>query len=144
MGAADAQLAVKRATDGRIIAKVEFAKDFEADARIACELDVVDVGIDEDGETITSCVVVPADAPASDAPQLTPNPQTMLSILREAGPDGLTIPEWNHRAREAGLGNKRPADLADLRKALERKGSESQLLGREMQPVDVGRCGVNV
>jgi hypothetical protein len=127
MGAADAQLAVKRAADGRITAKVEFAKDFEADAQIACELDVVDVGTDVDGETITSCVVVPANAPTkgapvNDAPQLTPSQQTMLSILREAGPDSLTTPEWNQQARDAGLEGNRRATLSDLRKALERKG----------------------
>jgi len=122
MGAADAQLAVKRESDGRITAKVEFAKDFEADARIACALQVVDVGTDEDGETITSCVVVPADVPPKDAPQLTSGQQTMLRILREAGPDGLSTQEWNQQARYEGLGVNRRADLADLRKALERKG----------------------
>jgi len=122
MGAADAQVAVKRESDGRITAKVEFAKDFEADARIACALQVVDVGTDEDGETITSCVVVPADVPPKDAPQLTSGQQTMLTILREAGPDGLSTQEWNQQARYEGLGLNRRADLADLRKALERKG----------------------
>jgi len=121
-GAADAQLAVKRAADGRITATVEYAKDFEADARIACALQVVDVGTDEDGETITSCVVVPADLPPKDEPKLTKKQQTMLGILREAGPDGLTTEEWYKRARDEGLGVKRRPDLTGLRNALERKG----------------------
>ncbi|RIA56051.1 AAA family ATPase [Dichotomicrobium thermohalophilum] len=126
-GAADAQLAVKRAADGRITATVEYVKDFEAGEQIACELEEVDVGIDEDGETITSCVVVPADVPlkdasAKDGPKLTKNQQTMLDILREAGPDGLTTRAWNDRARGAGLGVNRRAHLAELRKALEDKG----------------------
>jgi hypothetical protein len=127
MGAADAQLAVKRESDERITAKVEFAKDFEADARIASALQVVDVGTDDDGETITSCVVVPADVPPKDAPakagpKLNKKHKTMLGILREAGPDGLTTQEWNQRARDEGIGEKRPADLPEVRKALKRKG----------------------
>jgi len=126
-GAADAELKVERAARKRITAEVEVAKDGEAGEQIACALKVVDVGIDEDGEKITSCVVVPAnaparDAPAKDGPTLTYGQQAMLTILREAGPDGLSTQAWNKQARDEGLGLKRKADLSDLRKALERKG----------------------
>jgi len=121
-GAADAQLKVERGANERITAKVEFAKDFEAGEQISRALEDVDVGTDEDGEMITSCVVVPADVPPKNAPQLTSGQQTMLSILREAGPDSLSTQAWNKQARDEGLGLKRKADLPDLRKALERKG----------------------
>jgi len=126
-GAADAQLKVESPARKRITAEVEFAKDGEAGEQIACALEVVNVGTDEDGEMITACVVVPADvppkdAPAKDGPKLSEKQQAMLTILRDAGPGALKTEEWNNRARAAGLGEKRPADLPDLRKALERKG----------------------
>lgn len=123
MGAADAQLSVKRGEDGTIIVEVEFAKDGEAGERLASTLDSMQVGIDEDGETISSCIVVPADEPVTgvtDRQKLTRNQQTMFSLLHDASRP-LTTDEWNELAREAGLGVKRRADLTDLRMALKSK-----------------------
>ena len=60
-GAADAQIAVKRDINGNIGVTVEFLKDGEAGETIASKLDSVEVGTDEDGDTITSCFVVEAD-----------------------------------------------------------------------------------
>ncbi|MGB8040301.1 MAG: hypothetical protein WCF39_19695 [Pseudolabrys sp.] len=36
--------------------------------------------------------------------------------------EGLSTVEWNNRARDAGIGNKRKADLYDIRVALKSKG----------------------
>jgi hypothetical protein len=78
----------------------------------------VEVGKDQDGELITSCVIEPADiaplAAASEA-RLTPNQQTMFSSLHAAGNRGLSLEEWNEQARSAGIGSKRAATLLDLR-----------------------------
>jgi|SRR5665213_959508 len=60
-GAADAQISVKRDANRRIITEVEWMKDGPEGARTVSELDVVEVGIDEDGEPITSCVVKQCD-----------------------------------------------------------------------------------
>jgi hypothetical protein len=53
--------------------------------------------------------------------ELTRNQKTMLGLLEEAGPEGLTMDAWNDKAREAGIGVKRHADMWDIRKALATK-----------------------
>jgi len=49
---------------------------------------------------------------------LSRNQQTMFTILYDAGERGLSTEAWNERAREAGIGTKRKADLYDIRAAL--------------------------
>lgn len=58
-GACDAQIAVKRDAADRIVATVEHMKDGREGDTICSRLVVIDVGIDQDGETITSCAVEP-------------------------------------------------------------------------------------
>lgn len=60
-GAADAQIAVKRDRTGRVITVVEFMKDGAEGEKTISRLVVVDLGDDEDGEPITSCIVERAD-----------------------------------------------------------------------------------
>jgi hypothetical protein len=60
-GAADAQLSVKRDADGAILAKVDFMKDGEEGAEIRSMLKVVDLGLDDDKQPMTSCVIEPAE-----------------------------------------------------------------------------------
>jgi hypothetical protein len=60
-GACDAQIALRRDPVGRIIATVEHMKDGCEGDTINSRLVVVEVGTDEDGEAITSCVVEPAE-----------------------------------------------------------------------------------
>ena len=88
------------------------------------ELVKIELGTDEDGDPINSCAVgqVTAVQPRETGPHLTKNQRTMLTILQDAMPDGLTQDEWNDQARDAGLGVKRRGDLLDLRSALKRKG----------------------
>jgi AAA domain len=60
-GAADAQLAVRR--DGNnVFVTVEFMKDGTEGETVASRLEILEIGMDEDGEAITSCVVVESDA----------------------------------------------------------------------------------
>lgn len=68
-GADDAQIAIERSEDGIITATVEHMKDGEASAPMASRLEHVELGINDDGDPITSCVVVPADS------ILAPNPK---------------------------------------------------------------------
>jgi hypothetical protein len=123
-GAVDAQLSVKRDASDAIIVEVEFQKDGAAGDIIASRLEVVEVGKDEDGEIISSCVIRPTEAstPAADGPKLKKNQQTMFSILHGAGPGGLTTERWYDMARNEGLGVNRKADLYDIREALKSKG----------------------
>jgi hypothetical protein len=67
-GAADAQFRVERDAASNIVVTVEWMKDGTEGDVITNALDVVDLGTDDDGEPITSCVIVPAEAaPASRA-----------------------------------------------------------------------------
>jgi hypothetical protein len=122
-GAADAQLSVKRDYAENIVTSVEFMKDGEAGAEIISKLDFFEIGLDEDGDPITCGVVVEAEAPAKAVREakLRPNEQTSFNILQATG-GNLSTEEWNDRAREAGLGLKRRADLHDIRESLRRKG----------------------
>jgi hypothetical protein len=61
-GAVDAQIAVLRdeATDD-VISKVEWMKDGTEGDIIASRLQIAELGADEDGEPITSCIIMPAE-----------------------------------------------------------------------------------
>ena len=50
----------------------------------------------------------------------------MFAVLHIAGLAGLTTDEWNARAREAGIGIGRKADLYDFREQLKSKGRVRQ------------------
>jgi hypothetical protein len=63
-GAVEVQLAVKKGGAGEVITTVELAKDFPEGAEIFSRLESVEVGTDPDGDTITSLVVLPAEASA--------------------------------------------------------------------------------
>ena len=61
IAALDVELSVKRQDDNSIVVKVERLKDGQEGEEIVSKLESVVVGIDEDGEEITSCVVVPSE-----------------------------------------------------------------------------------
>src|SRR5262249_51789834 len=122
--AVDAQLAVRRDDTDTIIVEVEYMKDGPPGEVIASKLEPVDVGKDEDGETISSCVIKPAEITviADAGPKLTKNQQTMFSLLHSAGAGGLSTEQWNEQARRVDIGTKRKADLYDIREKLKFKG----------------------
>ena len=101
---------------------VEFMKDGPEGDEFHSKLEIIEVGVDDDGDAITSCVVVEAEPAVAKAPgaNLTPNRATMLALLDDFGPSGATVEEWNAAARQEGLG-KRNASLYDFRKALKDK-----------------------
>ena len=122
-GAADARLAVTRDAAKNILIDVEFMKDGEAGQTIFSALESIEVGVDQDGDVITSCVVVPSEAVQTEhrGTKLTANQQTMFDVLVKAGRP-LTTDEWTDQATEAGLSSKRRAWAWDLRNALQKKG----------------------
>jgi hypothetical protein len=68
-GAVEAQIAVTRDDNKNIVVEVEWLKDGREGDRIVSELETVTVGVDDDGEAITSCVVHAVDgASGSDQP----------------------------------------------------------------------------
>jgi hypothetical protein len=97
-------------------------------------------GVDEDGDENNVYIVDPEPAAgsiqpsASDEPNLSSNQKTFFSILHAAAGAGLTLEEWNAKAREAGLGASRKANLFDYRSAL---------LGKDLVREYGGRWRVN-
>ena len=123
-GAADAQLAVKKDAMRNIVVTVEYMKDGQEGDIIVSRLERVPLGLDEDGDEISSCVIVPLDDAATVARQavkLTKNQQTLLSILSAAGKAGMENDDWYAAAQELGIATKRKADFYDNRRALEEK-----------------------
>jgi hypothetical protein len=100
-------------------------KDDERGEAITSE--VVGIGTDAEGDRVTSLVVLETDTTPTEKgrPKLSRNEQTMLAILHNA--KRLTTSDWNERAREAGIGEKRKADLYDIRERLKAKGLVTQL-----------------
>jgi hypothetical protein len=66
-GAADAQVEVARHEGGTREIHIEKMKDGEDGMRIGFKLEVVDLGVDADGDPVTSCVVVEAELQAPEA-----------------------------------------------------------------------------
>src|SRR6185295_6742994 len=102
------------------------ANDAVEGAQVNFELLSVELSRDEEtGNVTTAPVIIPAtEANAvnnATGAKVTANQQSMLNILDDAGPNGLTVEEWNDKARENGLGLKRRMSLMDYRKALKDK-----------------------
>jgi hypothetical protein len=64
-GAVDAQIKVRR-NDGQIVASVERMKDGPEGDELWSELVSVEVGVDDNGDRMTSCVVREVEAPQTD------------------------------------------------------------------------------
>jgi hypothetical protein len=87
-GADDAQIAVSRDSTGLIKVEVEHFKDGIASPPFACRLENVDLGTDRDGNEMSSCVIVAAELPTTDAKarggKVSPNQNRFLDILTDA------------------------------------------------------------
>ena len=81
-GADDVQIAVEKDDDGIITAKVEHMKDGEDGAVIVSRLEVVNLGPDDEGDPMSSCVIVPATAVAK-GPKLSGPAKLALDQLQE-------------------------------------------------------------
>jgi AAA domain len=95
-GAADAQIAVKQDTAGYIVARVEFMKDGPEGGEITSSLEQVTVGTDDDGDSITSCVIRPSDAtPAKARARVTGQAALVLQVLRDTIIEAGEVPPFN-------------------------------------------------
>ena len=95
-GADDAQIAVERDGDsGVITASVEHMKDGEAGTAVRSRLESVDLGCDDDGDPITSCVIVPVEGekPSGRRREVSGAAKTALDLLKRAlADDGQKAP----------------------------------------------------
>ena len=83
-GAVDAQLAVKRDAADNIGVTDEFMKDGPEGEKLSSRLEVVEIGHDSDGETMTSCAIVPVEDTA-----VNPNINRRLSDRQRLALDAL-------------------------------------------------------
>src|SRR5208282_3173575 len=97
MGALDVQIAVRRDAADNIVAELELAKDGEVGLQFLSRLKVVEIGRDQDGDAITSCVIEAVDAPAtankpSKSAKLPKSARNALRALEAALADSGEIP----------------------------------------------------
>lgn len=81
-GAVDGQIAVKR--DGKnmtFTATVEFQKDGAEGDVVGNELEVVEIGVDADGDTMVSCIVIDAEATAATGGKTNPRQRRAIEAL---------------------------------------------------------------
>jgi hypothetical protein len=100
-GAVDAQIGVRRDAARNIIAEVEAAKDGPEGATFTSALEVVEVGTDDHGEAITSCIIVEVTTSGKPtkgkAPRLSDNSKLALDALKDAiAGGGEEPPASNH------------------------------------------------
>lgn len=119
--AVDAQIAVSKGGE-RARAVLEKMKNGPDGAELAFRLMQVELGEDCDGDPITSCIVEPVEAAPASRPslKLTPNQKTMLSLLEDTMPTGMTTAEWTEAGRDVGM-NLAKQRFYDIRKALKDK-----------------------
>jgi AAA domain len=122
-GTCEAQIAVSRDAADNVVVEVEYMKDGPAGARFTSKLKVVDVGYNEDGDLLTSCVITAMDE--SELParpkkiKLTPAATIARRALSEAilkegqnppaaapaplGSKGVEIKVWREQAYRRGI-----------------------------------------
>jgi hypothetical protein len=101
IGALDVQIAVRRDAANNIIAELELSKDSEVGLQLVSSLRVVEIGVDQDRDAITSCVIEEVESPPVTVKTRPPpkSAQTALRALRkaieevgESAPASNTIP----------------------------------------------------
>jgi hypothetical protein len=105
-------------------ATVEKTNDGAEGQQVAFAVESIALGTDSaTGGVTTAPVIRSAEVPkiVPRGPKLSANQQTMYSVLRAAGPAGLSQENWYEKAKELGNGTKRHADLYDIREALNAK-----------------------
>lgn len=140
-GAADAQLECKRQGDA-VVVTVQYMKDGPEGEVITSRLESVTVGEDEDGDPITSCIVVPAETIAAQttvrlsareilakrqlADALCDAGETPMLSQLPVGCKAIRYEAWRERAKENGF-------AAELKPAARRKA-----FSRAVESLQVG------
>jgi hypothetical protein len=99
-GAIDAQFAVQKDADGTILVTLELMKDGPEGIMMRCRLEPVDLGPDDHGKTITSCVIEHLGEAASGErkkpPKLSAAQRRALDMLTEAIHTAGKVPPANN------------------------------------------------
>jgi hypothetical protein len=95
-GTADVQIAVRRDAADNVVVLVEYMKDGPSGAEFMSKLNPIDVGVDQDGDPITSCVIVPIEGSAAATPPKSKKDRewdksllrrVLMSVLADVGAD---------------------------------------------------------
>jgi hypothetical protein len=97
-GADDAEIAISRDAADNVVAIVEHMKDSDGGATIVSRLERVELGKDDDGDPITSCIIVPVEgAVTNKASKLSPKAVSGLRALHGCLAEmGKPAPASNH------------------------------------------------
>ena len=93
LGAYDALIAVKRDAADHVVAELEGSKDGAAGLQLVSLLKQVEIGIDDDGDPVTTCVIEPAygacvaGAAAEAAKTVPPTKRLLLDVITEVSGD---------------------------------------------------------
>jgi hypothetical protein len=119
--AVDTEISLK--ADGQFkTAKVEKQRDGETGVQFAYTLQPVQLGVDEDGEAITSCIVNVTDVPlANRRARLKGNAEVMYQALSDALRDHGEIIQ----GRDTYPSNRKIVEMAQWRREAERRGVEA-------------------
>jgi hypothetical protein len=103
MGALDVQVAVKRDAADNIIATIELMKDGTQGDEFASRLEVIELGLDDDGDKITSCVIEPVERLQSSRSQIRPTVESVPDIPLPAKRKPEARSRVGHRPRVRSL-----------------------------------------
>jgi hypothetical protein len=128
----DVDVMVEISGDAVKTATVTKANDMAEGPLFSFKSETHQFGLDEDGDPITVNIVSSEDLSVQIAPKaekrLTEMQEAMYRLLRDAGPSGLSTEEWNAKAREHGMGNRR-ASLVNVKAQLRERGLVREYAG---------------
>lgn len=142
--ATDTEVSLRRADNSRFsIASVDKQRDGESGEKLLFRLQQVDLGEDQDGDPVTTCIVVSVDNDgAHGGSKLTPREQAAQAVLREHWEketpgiegEGVTFKEFRKLMLSSGVvnevGPRVTQRLYELRGGLRKKGLITMAKGR--------------
>jgi hypothetical protein len=133
--AADVQIVVTRDAADNVVAEVELSKDGPSGEQFVSKLEPIDVGINDDGEMETTCLVIPVDAKPVPLMKKERGPSDQAKLVRTAlaeailahgvenpvipaGLKGVDIEEWREECYRRGIGG---PEQDSMKKAFQRQ-----------------------
>jgi hypothetical protein len=139
--AADVQIVVTRDAMGHVVAEIELSKDGPSGEVFVSKLEPVDIGVNDDGEMETTCLVIPVEgmpAPKPEKRKLSDQATLVQRALAEAivdrgeahsvipaGLKGVSVENWREECYARGIGG---PEKEGMRQAFHRqKGALARL-----------------
>ena len=132
LGAVDTELKMKIPTNGRgVTLSVTKQKDDKEAPSIHLKLTEVVLSEPDANEAVTSCILERSKVSGITASkELNVEQKTLLEVLKDAGPDGLSTGYWYRAGLDVGIATKRRAKYNDIRDKLVEAGLVSKIDGK--------------